>query len=46
MSGRKRLSALKALNLLQSIQEDDSEAETDIQSCEDVYDSMKTILMY
>ena len=39
MDDRQRLIALKALDLLQNIQEDDSDAETDIQSCEDVYDS-------
>ena len=39
MDDRQRLTALKALDLLQNIQEDDSDAETDIQSCEDVYDS-------
>ena len=39
MDDRQRLTALKALDLLQNLQEDDSDAETDIQSCEDVYDS-------
>ena len=39
MDDRQRLTALKALDLLQNIQKDDSDAETDIQSCEDVYDS-------
>ena len=39
MADRKGRTALKALDLLQNIQEDDSDAETDIQSCEDVYDS-------
>ena len=39
MDDRQRLTALKALDLLQNIQEDDSDAETDIQSREDVYDS-------
>ena len=39
MADRKRLTALKALDLLQNIQEDDSDAEIDIQSCEDIYDS-------
>ena len=38
MGDRKRFTTLKALNLLQNIQEDDSDAETDIQSCEDAYD--------
>ena len=39
MADRKKLTALKVLDLLQNIQEDESDAETDIQSCEDVYDS-------
>ena len=39
MADRKKLTALKALDLLQNIQENDSDAEIDIQSCEDVYDS-------
>ena len=33
MDDRQRLTALKALNLQQNIQEDDSDVETDIQSC-------------
>ena len=41
MADRNRRTALKALELLQNIQEDNSDAETDIQSCEDVYDSHK-----
>ena len=39
MTDRKRLTAIKALDLLQNIQENDSDAEPDFQSCEDVYDS-------
>ena len=39
MDDRQRLTALKALDLLQNIQEEDSDAETEIQSYEDVYDS-------
>ena len=39
MADRKRLTSLKALDLLQNIQEDDSDAETNIRSSEDVYDS-------
>ena len=39
INDRQILTALKALDLLQNIQEDDSDAATDIQSCEDVYDS-------
>ena len=38
MAGRKRVTALKALELLQSIQEDDSDAEIVIESDTDVYD--------
>ena len=38
MADRKRLTALKALELLQNIQEDDSNAEGDIESDTDVYD--------
>ena len=38
MAGRKRVTALKALELLQSIQEDDSNAEIVIESDTDVYD--------
>ena len=38
MAGRKRVMALKALELLQSIQEDDSNAEIVIESDTDVYD--------
>ena len=38
MVGRKRVTALKALELLQSIQEDDSDAEIVIESDTDVYD--------
>ena len=37
MAGRKRVTALKALELLQSIQEDDSDAEIVIESDTDVY---------
>ena len=37
MAGRKRVTALKALELLQSIQEDDSNAEIVIESDTDVY---------
>ena len=39
MADRKRLTALEGLDLLQNIQGDCSDAETDTQSCEDVYDS-------
>ena len=45
MDDRQRLTALKALDLLQNIQEDDSDAETDNQSCEDVYDLREDNLM-
>ena len=38
MAGRKRVTALKALKLLQSIQEDDSDAEIVIELDTDVYD--------
>ena len=38
MADQKRLAALKALELLQNIQEDDSDAESDIKSDIDVYD--------
>ena len=38
MADRKRLTVLKALELLQNIQEDDSGAESDIKSDTDVYD--------
>ena len=38
MAGRKRATALKTLELLQSIQEDDSDAEIVIESDTDVYD--------
>ena len=38
MVGRKRVTAQKALELLQSIQEDDSDAEIVIESDKDVYD--------
>ena len=38
MAGRKRVTALKALELLQSIQEDDSDAEIVIKSDTDIYD--------
>ena len=38
MAGRKRVTALKALKLLQSIQKDDSDAEIVIESDTDVYD--------
>ena len=38
MAGRKKVTALKALELLQSIQEDDLDAEIVIESDTDVYD--------
>ena len=38
MAGRKRATTLKALELLQSIQEDDSGAEIVVESDADVYD--------
>ena len=38
MANRKRLTALKALELLQNIQENDSDAESNIESDTDVYD--------
>ena len=38
MGGRNRVTALKALELLQSIQEDDSDAKIVIESDTDIYD--------
>ena len=41
MADRKRLTALKALDLLQNIREDDYDEETDTESCKDAYDSLE-----